>query len=182
MKNLKELKINKNLVIILCVLLLSMFLGKEIKYFFEEKFTPKYYQIGDLKIKADNLKIIKKYSGKYDVDYLLICALIQYESGFKSWMVSRTGATGMMQVLPSTGKNIAKELSIEADDKLEYLYDKDTNINIGTYYLSTLIEDYKGEKVAAIARYNYANMNWKFGWDVYNYYLNLSKQKIKKIR
>jgi len=67
--------------------------------------------------------------------------------------VSDRGAMGLMQLLPSTAKEVAQELNIRwTDDRL--LWDPLTNIEMGTYYLGTLISRFNNVEVA-LAAYNH---------------------------
>jgi membrane-bound lytic murein transglycosylase MltF len=49
----------------------------------------------------------QKYSGKYDVDWLLMAAQGYQESGLDQSVKSQVGAIGVMQVMPATGKDMA---------------------------------------------------------------------------
>jgi len=58
---------------------------------------------------------------KYDLNPFLILAVIQVESEFTPKAVSGQGAIGLMQVMPATGKFVAKELGISYSGKIHYL-------------------------------------------------------------
>jgi membrane-bound lytic murein transglycosylase F len=57
--------------------------------------------------------IIKKYAKRYGFDWRLIVAQIIQESGFKDQARSRVGASGLMQLMPQTAKELSRELDIE---------------------------------------------------------------------
>ena len=80
---------------------------------------------------------IIKWSKEYDIDPLLILAVGTWESGLDPWEVGTHSDTGIMQVIPNTGKSIAKQLEIEWNYNM--LFDIDTNIRFGAYYLSRSI-------------------------------------------
>jgi len=79
----------------------------------------------------------------------LVDAVIMQESGGKSKAVSSKGAKGLMQLMPETAKEVAKELGLEDYD----LNDPDTNRMMGEYYLSKMMKIFKDEKLA-LAAYN----------------------------
>lgn len=82
-----------------------------------------------------------------------IQATIGAESDGRPDQISRTGARGIMQVEPNTGKEVAKQLGIPFDaDRL--LHDNEYNKKIGTTYLNNMLQRYGGNKVLASAAYN----------------------------
>lgn len=94
---------------------------------------------------------IHKYAKEYHMDPLLIIAVIKVESDFQPEAVSSMDARGLMQVLPKTGAWIADEIDEPFEQKK--LFDPETNIRYGTYYLRYLIDHFNNEDVA-IAAYN----------------------------
>ena len=91
-------------------------------------------------------------------DDSLINAIIQQESGFKTNAVSNKGARGVMQIMPSTGKKIAKSMNIKYDHK-RLLYDKGYNVRMGQFYLKQLLDRFNGHKLLALASYNAGSGN-----------------------
>lgn len=83
----------------------------------------------------------------------LIHAVIREESSYRVDAVSRAGAIGLMQIMPSTGSNMAKETGFR-DYTTQSLYRPETNITLGSLYLKRLIEANKGNLPLAIASYN----------------------------
>lgn len=92
---------------------------------------------------------------KYDnLDVDLICATITHESAY-TWnpkVVSRAGALGLMQIMPKTGRSLAKLEGIEWTTSERVLFDPVVNIRLGTRYLSSLIELYEVD--GGLAAYN----------------------------
>ncbi len=98
---------------------------------------------------------ISSASMKYDnLDTDLICATITHESAF-TWDVSITspvGALGLMQVMPATGKFLAKIEGIKWKSAEDILFNPVLNIRLGSRYLSSLIELYDVD--GGLAAYN----------------------------
>jgi len=95
---------------------------------------------------------VEKYSAEYDVPRELVYAVIKTESGFDSSAVSNKGAIGLMQMLPSTFEWLTKDMLRDHLDT-GMLYDPETNIKYGTYYLSRLYNKF-GDWNTALAAYN----------------------------
>ena len=97
------------------------------------------------------LEMTLKYPN-LDVD--LICATITHESD-RSWnpkVVSNVGAMGLMQIMPRTGKWLAKFEGVEWTSTEAILFDPIYNIRLGTCYFSKLINTYNLE--GGLAAYN----------------------------
>jgi len=86
-------------------------------------------------------------------DDFLILALVRQESLFDHNAVSRSGALGLTQIMPSTGKGIAKDLNIENFES-EHLFDPYTNIRFGAYYLAHCLRLFDGKVELALLAYN----------------------------
>ena len=75
------------------------------------------------------------------------------ESLFMRDIRSSAGAVGLMQLMPATGKQVARSLKLPYSG-LATLTDPDANIRLGTTYLSQMAQRYGGNRVAATAAYN----------------------------
>ena len=95
------------------------------------------------------------YSEEYNVDKNLILALIKAESNFDEDAISNRNAIGLMQLMDETAKEVANRNGIELDDEniKEELRDVYKNIEIGTAYIASLLEQYENTEVA-LAAYN----------------------------
>lgn len=87
---------------------------------------------------------IKKASQEYGVPEALIKAVIACESSFNPNAVSKSGAVGLMQLMPSTAKGLGVSNS----------YDPEQNIMGGTKYLSSLLDNFDGDLILALSGYN----------------------------
>lgn len=97
--------------------------------------------------------VIEKYAGLYDVDPLLVVAVMREESKFLPQSESRKGAKGLMQLMPDTAQWIAGNLG-DAGFQLADLSKPDKNIQYGTWYLANLEKEFSGNTVLVIAAYN----------------------------
>jgi soluble lytic murein transglycosylase len=91
-------------------------------------------------------------SDRYRLSPDLIIALIETESSFDKNAVSEKGAVGLMQLLPSTAADVARDLKVEWDGAHQ-LRDPELNIEMGAFYLNQLIERFDDIDLA-LAAYN----------------------------
>jgi len=83
----------------------------------------------------------------------LVLAMTRQESAFERDAVSKAGARGLMQLMPATAKNIAKQVSLPfSADRL--LTDGSYNLALGRAYVDTLLDIFNGSYVMTIAAYN----------------------------
>jgi soluble lytic murein transglycosylase len=87
------------------------------------------------------------------VDPLLILGVIRQESAFNARAISRSDARGLMQLLPSTGREAYQRMGLEGfrDD---LLFDPQMNVRLGAQYLGRLTETHRGNLILALAAYN----------------------------
>jgi soluble lytic murein transglycosylase len=97
-------------------------------------------------------QIVRGHARNYELDPALLAAVIYQESKFKADARSKSGAIGLMQLLPDTAKGIALHTGgtrFRVDD----LYDPELNVRYGSWYLRHLIDKY-GDERTALAAYN----------------------------
>ncbi|HMN67898.1 MAG TPA: transglycosylase SLT domain-containing protein, partial [Bdellovibrionales bacterium] len=82
-----------------------------------------------------------------------IRALIRQESSFRPDVKSPANAQGVMQLLPSTAAELAKDLRVK-DYQSEMLVNPEVNIKLGANYLNRMIRNFNGNVPAALAAYN----------------------------
>ncbi len=97
--------------------------------------------------------LIERYAFQYELDPYLVTAIIRCESSNQIDAVSSVGAIGLMQIMPDTGEWIAHKLEKEPFDP-EVLYDAETNIMFGCWYLRFLTNRFSENAVNIIAAYN----------------------------
>ncbi len=88
-----------------------------------------------------------------NVDKSLVLSVIRQESEFFRAAKSRTGALGLMQIMPNTAKEVAKKLKTNYQ-KSKLITNANYNIRLGSYYLKYLLKRYEGSKVLTLAAYN----------------------------
>ena len=103
--------------------------------------------------KKEYSEYVQKYALEYNVDENLIYAVIKAESNFKVDAKSSKDAIGLMQLMESTAMDILRQINITiSDEELEEkLKEPDININLGTKYLSILLEKYQNVDLAVTA-------------------------------
>ncbi|MCB2030960.1 MAG: lytic transglycosylase domain-containing protein, partial [Rhodoferax sp.] len=87
------------------------------------------------------------------LDPSYVYGLIRQESRFLMDARSGVGASGLMQVMPATARWTARKIGMD-DFKSHQIYDRDTNITIGTAYLKLALDDFAGSMPLAAAAYN----------------------------
>ena len=95
------------------------------------------------------------------LDPLLVFALIRQESLFESLATSTASAHGLMQVIPSTGEQIAAELGWPPEYETADLYRPYVSLRFGTYYLAAQRERFDDRLEVALAAYNGGPLNAK---------------------
>jgi soluble lytic murein transglycosylase len=87
------------------------------------------------------------------VEAALTLGIIRQESGFDAHIRSSVGARGMMQLMPSTAKILAKRAGVRRfrDSMLD---DADFNMRLGSSYLGGLVDQFDGSYIMAAAAYN----------------------------
>lgn len=96
---------------------------------------------------------LKRYSTLNRLDPFLVASLIRQESEFNPGAVSRANAIGLMQVLPSTGKKLSRELRIRRFST-DALLAPNMNLQLGTRYFREMVDHFGGKIEYALAAYN----------------------------
>ena len=99
------------------------------------------------------IDIPNEINGKKMPAQELLLAIIRQESEFDVRANSHVGAQGLMQIMPSTAKIVAKSLKTTYS-KSSLKSDPSYNIKLGTYYFNSLLVDYDGVFPFAIGAYN----------------------------
>jgi len=92
-------------------------------------------------------------SSQYKLSPYLVLGLMRQESAFNKRVVSSARAIGLMQLLPSTAKRVARSMGEKSPDQ-EDLKKPEVNIQLGVKYLSGLLNDFEDNIIFALASYN----------------------------
>lgn len=96
------------------------------------------------------LKEIETWSQQRQLNPLLVTALIRQESRFEPKIRSVVGATGLMQMMPGTGKWVAERTNL----KQYNVENPNDNIHLGTWFLDYTHQQYHNNSLLAVASYN----------------------------
>lgn len=111
--------------------------------------------------------LIERHSRRRGLDPFLVAGLIRQESEFNPRAVSPAKAYGLMQVMPSTGRRLARTLRLRYRASL--LFQPDYNLRLGTYYLRKLLDEYGGRVEPALAAFNAGNSRVDVWLEWYKY-------------
>jgi soluble lytic murein transglycosylase len=123
---------------------------------------PQYMAAGGERLSPELLKVlfpvsywplIRRYAAEHQLDPYMIAALIAQESTFTADVKSPANAYGLMQILPSTGRQYAKALHLTKRFSISLLTDAETNLKMGTAYFGDLVRQFGGAHYA-LATYN----------------------------
>jgi len=106
---------------------------------------------------------VRRYSQAYGIQEEMVYALMRQESMFKEIAISRSGAQGLMQIMPATGRELARGLQIRGAN----LMDPETSIQMGAKFFSDLMRSYSGDFRWSAIAYNGGPGNlarWKFSF------------------
>jgi len=86
----------------------------------------------DMQRFRDTVEIFRRYAGEYRFDTLMLVAQGYQESALDQRTVSRTGAVGLMQIMPQTGRELG----------VGDIHKADPNVHAGAKYMAQLLDDY----------------------------------------
>jgi len=96
---------------------------------------------------------LKRFSVANGLDPYLVASLIRQESEFNPAAVSRANAVGLMQLLPRTGKAVARQEKLRRYSPSQ-LYTAPMNLELGTRYFRGMVDKFGGSFEYALAAYN----------------------------
>jgi soluble lytic murein transglycosylase len=102
---------------------------------------------------AELARTIVEESRRHAIDPGLVLAVIHVESRYGAYVVSAVGAMGLMQILPSTGEELAEREGVVWRGP-QTLFDPIVNVRLGVAYLKELTDRY-GNTAMALAAYNW---------------------------
>lgn len=138
----------KRSVLLLFLLIVFMLLISQMNWFWRLIYPLKFEDV------------IMTNAKKYKIDPYLVAAIVFVESKYLPSAQSRSGAMGLMQIMPDTGSWIAEQLSIN-DFHSDKLLEPDINIMFGCWYLSNLKNQFNNDITIVLAAYNAGRGNVK---------------------
>lgn len=94
------------------------------------------------------LPLIREISKDWKVDPLLVLSVVKQESAFNAEATSSANAFGLMQIIPPTARDLDPKVDIVE------LFNPTKNVNLGSKYISQLMNRYNGNVVLALSAYN----------------------------
>jgi soluble lytic murein transglycosylase len=117
--------------------------------------------------------LIQRHASVYRLDPDLVWSIIYEETYFSPWKNGKDGEIGLMQITPAVGRDWAAETGMKelerqmAQDPASLLRDPQRNIQIGSWYLEKIREQYRDQpnpEARMIAAYN-AGPSRATGWN-----------------
>jgi soluble lytic murein transglycosylase len=96
---------------------------------------------------------LERFARQNNLDPFLVAALARQESEFNPKAVSVSSARGLTQIMPSTGRELSRRLRIRPYSTAR-LFQPQVNLQLGTYYLRSVVDSVDGRWEAALAAYN----------------------------
>lgn len=96
---------------------------------------------------------LREHIREYGLDEAWVYGLMRQESRFATMAKSDAGAAGLMQIMPTTARWVAKKLGLKSY-RQSLIHQIDTNLRLGTYYLKTVLSWFDDSPVLASAAYN----------------------------
>lgn len=131
----------------LAVLLILAAIGAALFAVFQDK-------INRLEYPIEYAEYVTYYADKYEIDPLMLYAFIRTESNFDPMADSDAGARGLMQITEMTFDWIKSKIAPTEDLTFEDLYDPETNIRFGSYFVSYCLLRYQDDLATAAAAYH----------------------------
>lgn len=132
-----------SLILVVLLVLLGMNYVPEVKHSVDEALYPREYS-----------RYVEQYAAEYNLDPLLVYSFIRTESSFDPQARSNVDARGLMQITEITFEWLKPRVGADESITFEDLYDPETNIRFGCYYVSRCMERYHQDVATAAASYH----------------------------
>jgi soluble lytic murein transglycosylase len=96
---------------------------------------------------------LERYAGSQGLDPFLVAGLIRQESEFNPKVISRSRAHGLMQVMPATGREIARKVGVKRFTN-SMLLDPEVSLKFGTHHFKKWLDAEQGRVEVTLAAYN----------------------------
>ena len=113
----------------------------------------KYWDDVGLRFPIKYAETIQQNARENNLDPAIVLGLIRRESAFDEKARSPVGARGLMQIMPKTGRQIARSLKEKWRSEV-VLFNPEVNVRFGSFYYKQLLERFNGHYALAAAAYN----------------------------
>jgi TolA-binding protein len=98
-------------------------------------------------------ELVQANADRFKLDPNLIWAIMRTESSYRLDVISRVGATGLMQIMPHTARRIAAAMNLRSYEH-DQLFEPETNLMMSAWYLQALVQKFNGQIPLVAAGYN----------------------------
>ncbi len=98
--------------------------------------------------------LIEETAQRYNLSPAFVAAIIKNESSFRPDAESSVGARGLMQLMEDTAAWIYDRMGLSTDYSFDRMYDAQTNVEFGCWYLNYLSERFRGDPVLVAASFH----------------------------
>lgn len=112
-----------------------------------------YFDDLDIRFPTPFDQVVNKYSQRRNLESAFVYGIIRRESAFNVQARSPVGARGLMQLMPATANQVAKQLKLKKPNRQD-LYSAALNVNLGSTYISDMLKKFNGHRALASAAYN----------------------------
>lgn len=113
-----------------------------------------YWSDLNLRFPLEHKELVKKYASTHNIPLTWAFSIIRQESAFATDAASPSGALGLMQLMPATGREVYTKVISKSYPGNSVLLQPEINIALGTNYLSTVAQKFNDNLVLATAAYN----------------------------
>lgn len=113
-----------------------------------------YWDDLELRFPLEHAALVKHNAERQGIDVAWVFAVMRQESAFMSNARSHAGAMGLMQLMPATARQVAKNILKTAPPRKQELFEPDINIALGSAYLKQMKHKLGDSAVLATAAYN----------------------------
>ncbi|MCB1775394.1 MAG: transglycosylase SLT domain-containing protein, partial [Gammaproteobacteria bacterium] len=113
-----------------------------------------YWDDLELRFPLAHADVVEENARRHGIDDAWVFAVMRQESAFMQNARSHAGAMGLMQLMPATARNVARDMLNRKPPRRSDLYRPDTNIALGSAYLKQMQGELGGSPILATAAYN----------------------------
>ncbi len=106
-----------------------------------------------LSVQTPHHRLVRLHARRASIQPGWVWAVMTVESAYCAEVVSQAGALGLLQIMPLTGRRIARALGVRGF-RLDQLFEPAVNIRFGVWYLGRLVRKFGGQLALAAAAYN----------------------------